>query len=60
MALMSMQEFYDTILRMAEIVDLLTKNMDEEMLDLFEEYGDLSARLNGHDFAKNKMCFAAN
>ena len=60
MSLMSMQEFYDTILRMAEIVDLLTKNMDEEMLDLFEEYGELCAHLNGHDFAKNKMCFAAN
>ena len=49
-------EYKAAVQRIAKVSELLNKKLDEEGLDLFEEYGNLYESIIKYDYLNKKAC----
>ena len=49
-------EYQTAVQRIAKVSELLNKKLDEEGLDLFEEYGNLYESIIKYDYLNKKAC----
>ncbi len=49
-------EYKTAVQRIAKVSELLNQKLDEEGLDLFEEYGNLYESIIKYDYLNKKAC----